>query len=889
MSDLSIKYLKDYTKSNYLVDTINLTFEILAERTIVTNKTKYIRNENSENSLMLDGMAKLIGIKIDNTNLSADNYKLDNNCLTLSNLQDEFELIIITEIYPEQNKACIGLYKTTGGIMTQCEPQGFRLITYYLDRPDVMAYFTTTIIANNNSYPILLSNGNKISEEINGNIKSVSWHDPFKKPCYLFALVAGDFSKRTDIFITKSGRSITLEIYSSHENYKYTAYAMTSLKRAMRWDEDRFNLEYDLDIYMIVIANDFNMGAMENKGLNIFNPKYVLADTETATDSDFIAIESVIGHEYFHNYTGNRVTCRDWFQLSLKEGLTVFRDNEFTGDLHGHSTNRIDEVKRLRQYQFAEDNSPLAHSVRPESYIEINNFYTMTIYEKGQEIVRMYQTLLGREDFTKGLNLYLKDNDGKAATCEDFANSMFKVNNKILDVVNSKQFMLWYSQAGTPSLTVNSNYNRDTLEYTIIFTQHIPDTANQTNKQPMIIPVKFGLFDKLGNELFNIKPISGKYIIHEEGLVLLVDNIHNTFVFNNIKSEVIPSILRNFSAPIKLHTTYTEDDLILLASFDSDDFNRYEAISRLLTNQINRCYTSLINKVALPKISQKLITTLRKVLENNKLSEEFKAICFNLPSYHEILTELTDVEPNLLIKAINHVNIEIGEALFDSFMDIYNLNLTFKYDFNDHGKRRLKNVALAYLLKALSVKTNNPNSLQLIETLCLGQYHNSDNMTDTIAAIACINDLDIPIRHEILDLFYQKWHQNELVMDKWFSIQASSSLINIERLNKLMVNPAFIATNPNKIYALLRTFTLNGLCFNTEEGYSFIAQKVVLIDKFNPQVAGSLVRGFSNVSNLAPRYKILARSVLNHVLENKPSSDVFELTNKIIGGLLPNS
>lgn len=887
MSNLSTKYLKDYQVSNYLVDSISLTFQILDDTVVVSNVAKYYKNndKHSKNHLTLDGSAKLITLLINNQTINSNRVTQENETLIITDLDDSFELTIVTEVNPWQNKACMGLYSTTGGLMTQCEPQGFRKITYYLDRPDVLATFTTTLIANRKAYPVLLSNGNKVDEQIIGENTSVSWHDPFKKPCYLFALVAGDFTKRTDTYTTKSGRQVTLEIYSSADNYKYTMHAVNSLKRAMKWDEDRFNLEYDLDIYMIVIANDFNMGAMENKGLNIFNPKYVLADTQTATDTDFIAIESVIGHEYFHNYTGNRVTCRDWFQLSLKEGLTVFRDNEFTADLHGHSIKRIDEVKSLRQHQFAEDAGPLAHSVRPESYIEINNFYTMTIYEKGQEVVRMYQTLLGRAGFNRGLASYLTINDGKAASCEDFCNAMFESNPDAAKLISQSQFMLWYSQAGTPELIVKSSYNKQTLDYIIEFEQKLPITPNQTDKKPMLIPVKFGLLDHVGREFSRITPSSGKYIIHDDGLVLLIDDLHVSFKFSGITSTPTPSILRHFSAPVKLEYAYTEPELLLLATHDSDEFNRYEAIALILTKQIKQTYAALLSKSTSPILSRELILALRLILENDNLNPEFRAICFSLPSYHDVLTELNSVEPKILVQAINHVGIQLGEALFDSFMNVYNLNLTLKYNFKDHSKRRLKNTALVYMLKALSVKTGNTNSLQLIETLSLGQYHNSDNMTDTIATLNAINDINIPLRTEILSSFYNQWQNNELVMNKWFAIHASSSLITIDQLNRLMVDKAFIATNPNKIYALLRTFTLNASCFNTEDGYSFIAQKIVLIDKFNPQVAGALVRGFSNINKLALRYKTLARNVLSQILENKPSSDVFELVTKIIEGI----
>ena len=881
MNQHTTKYLKDYAPTNYLVDTIDLTFTINDKSVSVTNISKYHKRSDAANSLILNGSAQLDQIKLNDKKLSNTDYELKNDQLILSNAPDEFVLTITTTLDPWQNKSCMGLYASHDSLMTQCEPQGFRKITYYQDRPDLMAIFTTTIIADKDKYPVLLSNGNKIKDEINSTIRSVTWYDPFKKPCYLFALVAGKFFILSDCYTTKSGRPIKLEIYTDDSDLQRSAHAMESLKRAMHWDETRFNLEYDLDCYMIVATNDFNMGAMENKGLNVFNTKYVLADKNTATDTDFIYIEAVIGHEYFHNWTGNRVTCRDWFQLSLKEGLTVFRDHEFTADMHSRGVKRISEVKRLRQFQFPEDSGGLAHSVRPESYIEINNFYTVTIYEKGQEVVRMYQSILGKAGFAKGLALYLHDNDGRAATCEDFCNAMARANNFDLS-----QFMLWYSQAGTPQLSAKGIYNSQTKQYTIEFTQTIPDTPGQTNKQPMLIPVKFGLLDRNCNELSDLKPSSGKYVIHEEGLVLLITDKVNKFIFDNIASQPIPSILRDFSAPVKLEQQYTEQDLLLLAQCDSDEFNRFEAITSIFKLKIKEIYANLVNRHTPPKLNNEFCRALRILLENDNLNPEFRALCFQLPSYGEMLTEIENINPQLLYLAINYLATEIGDALFDSWIEVYNINLTTTYDFNDHNKRSLKNTALAYLLKSLACKLDNQHSLQLIETLVLGQYYNADNMTDVIGALAAINNIDINVRDEILKDFYTKWAGNELVIDKWFAVQALSNTITIDKLNSLMVDPAFIATNPNKIYALLRSFTINGARFHTAAGYEFIADKLVMIDKFNPQVASTLVHGFSDASHLNDECKQLARLTLKNILkQEKLSSDVNELASKILAGL----
>jgi aminopeptidase N len=780
----------------------------------------------------------------------------------------------------------MGLYASGNNLITQCEPDGFRKITFYQDRPDVLAAFTTTIITPDGAFNTILSNGNKIDEShdttTSTNLKIVKWHDPFKKPSYLFALVIGNLASLKDTYTTKSGRKINLEIYTDNiANIARSHHAMQSLKTSMLWDEQRFNLEYDLDTYMIVATNDFNMGAMENKGLNVFNAKYILADKDTATDNDYIMIEAVIGHEYFHNWTGNRVTCRDWFQLSLKEGLTVFRDHEFTSDLHNRGVKRISDVKLLRQSQFPVDAGPLAHSVRPESYMEINNFYTTTIYEKGSEVVRMYQTILGKAGFKQGLSLYLNRHDGEAATCDDFCKAMMDANNFDLS-----QFMLWYSQAGTPVVNVNASYANN--EYTLIFEQIVPDTPEQTNKKPMLIPIKMGLLDKNGHELINITPATGKYVLHDDGLVLLLTENNNTFVFKNIKDKPIPSILRGFSAPVKLNFNYANSERMHLVNHDSDEFNRFEQLQILIRHNIISIYKEISNKNLNPEISPDFWNCCKNLINNINLAPEFRALALQLPTFNELLPFIQEANPQILAKAINSFAIAIGDRLFDSWMEIYNLNLSmdYTYDFNDFGRRSLKNTALFYILKALSAKLNNPNSLQLVETLVLGQYHNAHNMTDSFAVLAATSDLNSDIRELVLNEFYNKWCSNELVIDKWFAIQALSSLITTDKLNKLMVDKAFIATNPNKIYALLRNFTQNGLKFNTEDGYSFIADKIIIIDKFNPHVASVLAQGFNSVVYLSNDYKKHAKTALNRILEQTDlSAAVYEIVSKIISGI----
>lgn len=881
MNNLTPKYLKDYIPSNYLAEKIHLDFIINDDDVLVTTTTHYYKNPLSAktpHTLKLNGNAKLISIALNET--SHTKFTQDEEGITLTDVPEKFTITVLTKLDPWHNKSFMGLYATKGGHMTQCEPEGFRKITYYLDRPDVSAIFTTTITANSTKYPVLLSNGNKVKEDIQGDKKIITWHDPFPKPSYLFALVAGNFDVLKDSFTTKSGRKVALEVYATSEDIGRTKHAMHALKHAMAWDEQRFNLEYDLDTFMIVISNDFNMGAMENKGLNIFNPKYILGNHHTATDTDLINIEAVVGHEYFHNWTGNRVTCRDWFQISLKEGLTVFRENEFIADLHGYSVNRIYQVKILRSIQFAEDSGPLAHPVRPDSYIEMNNFYNTTVYEKGSEIVRMYQTILGKEGFNKGLELYLSRHDGSYAICEDFCLAMSDANK-----IDLSQFMLWYSQAGTPHIKVYTYYNSNTEEYSIEFTQIIPDTVGQTDKQPMLIPIKFGLIDRDGKEITPIVPINGDYVYNDQGLVLLLSQKKQKYVFNRLESHPIPSILRDFSAPVKLGFHYSERELIFLANFDSNGFNRYEAWSRLLISYVKATYNSYMTKQVPAKLSTDIISAGTRILGQEELDPHLKALCLSMPTFNEMLTEIENVNPKILHHALNFVELQLGHELFDSWMELYNLNLHLHYDFKNHHKRALKNTALHYIIKTLTSTIDKPHSLQLIETMILGQYDNADNMTDILAALAAIIDTNCDIREEVLHKFYNKYKKNELLMDKWFNLQATSSLVTIETLNRLMVDKAFVATNPNKIYALLGGFASSSYKFHSLDGYNFISEQIAMIDKFNPQASAHLARSFSRCIYLHPEFKHLAKSTLNNLLSNKLSNDTTEILTKIIEGI----
>ncbi len=865
-----IKYLKDYQQPNYFSQNIRLSFEILSQHVIVKSDTDYQQNASqSSGTLKLSGSAKLLELKVNNTTHS--DYTLANDELVINNLPKEFTLSITTEVDAFNNKSCMGLYASQGNLFTQCEPEGFRKITYYLDRPDVMALFTTTIIAQAQDYPILLSNGNKISEEQlpDGRTKVV-WQDPFKKPSYLFALVAGKFSKIDTIYTTQSGRKVLLEVYSEPESINQCQHCLDSLVRSMRWDEQRFNLEYDLERYMIVASGDFNMGAMENKGLNIFNTKYVLAETKTATDTDFINVEAVVGHEYFHNWTGNRVTCRDWFQLSLKEGLTVFRDQEFTADLHARDVKRIQTVKTLRQNQFPEDASPLAHPVRPASYLEINNFYTMTVYEKGAEVVRMYQTLLGRSGFERGMKLYFERHDGSAVTCDDFCRAMADANNFDLS-----QFMLWYSQAGTPTLKISDSYDSVSQIYTLNIEQQIPDTADMQNKQAMLIPLELGLINNDGQEL-EFEVINGEAIYPEGKAVLLIRKQHNEFKIK-VAQQPTPSLLRGFSAPVILDYAYTPAQLLNLAAHDSDSFNRWEAMQKLYQHAIIALYQNPQNTDA--QIFTQLSNALTKTLQDKQLNPSIQNLISGLPSFGELCAQLKSVNVAKLNQAIVVLKSYLADSLELLWLATYQQNQCLSYDFNDAGKRALKNIALTYLLSS----KNATMYLDLVQK----QYQTADNMTDKLAALIAINDSNDKLRAELLAQFNHEYQNYPLVMDKWFTLQSQSSRADtLEQVKKLTAHPQYDNANPNKLYSLIRAFTANSSHFNSVEGYKFIAAEILRVDKFNSGVSARIAHGFSILTSLAPEYQQLAKPVLSEILATeKLSNDVYELISKTMNQL----
>ena len=857
-------YLKDYKPSDYQIKTVDLRFILNEDITRVISKLQLQRNSDHSNPLVLDGEAlELISVRLDGKDLSTDQYKIDDRSLTIDNVPDQFLLEIETEIDPVANTSLEGLYQSSGNYCTQCEAEGFRKFTYYLDRPDVMAEFTTTIEADKTKYPILLSNGNLIDKgELDNGRHWVRWHDPYKKPCYLFALVAGDLALTSGSYTTSSGREVALEIYTEHHNADRTDHAITSLKRAMKWDEDTFGLKYDLDIYMIVAVDDFNMGAMENKGLNIFNSKYVLATPETATDTDYIGIEAVIGHEYFHNWTGNRVTCRDWFQLSLKEGLTVFRDESFTADLNSPAVKRIDDVRVLRAHQFPEDSGPMAHPVRPASYMEINNFYTMTVYNKGAEVVRLYQTLLGKNGFRKGMDLYFKRHDGQAVTTDDFRNAMADANNTDLS-----QFQNWYDQAGTPELYITEHWDEMTRKYTLNFRQECPPTPEQENKKPFVIPVRTDLIDS-----------DGKSMIKET--VLTMTGKEQQFEFNGLSRQPIPSLLRDFSAPVKLHFDYSNDQLAFLMANDSDSFNQWEAGQRLAMRVLLELVEK-INSSSTLTLDQSLIEAFQKTLISDN-DPALIAEALTLPSESDIAQQMDVVDPEAIYQARLFVRQTLAKNLQTDLQKTYEQNKSkgnYKIDPASMAKRRLQNCTLAYLACLETDKSRQ---------LAMKQFTESKNMTDNLGALHSLVGQESEEREQALAQFYDHFQDDPLVINSWFSIQASASLPStLDTVKALLDHPKFSIKNPNKVRSLIGAFAqMNQRCFHWEDGsgYRFIADQIIKLDPMNPQIASRLVRVFTRWKRFDERRQALMKTELERIKQQAVlSKDVFEIVEKSLG------
>ncbi|UVJ42643.1 aminopeptidase N [Pseudomonas sp. LS1212] len=873
-------YLKDYQAPEYLIDETHLTFELFDDHTLVHAQLVMRRNPVRGPGLpplVLDGQQlELLSLALDDQLLEAGDYQLSDDHLTVQPRAAQFTVDSSVRIHPETNTALEGLYKSSGMFCTQCEAEGFRKITYYLDRPDVMSRFTTTLSADKSSYPVLLSNGNPIaSGPDEGGRHWATWEDPFMKPAYLFALVAGDLWCVEDTFTTMSRRNVALRIYVEPENIDKCQHAMNSLKKSMRWDEEVYGREYDLDIFMIVAVNDFNMGAMENKGLNIFNSSCVLARAETATDAAHQRVEAVVAHEYFHNWSGNRVTCRDWFQLSLKEGFTVFRDAEFSADVNSRTVKRIEDVAYLRTHQFAEDAGPMAHAVRPDSFIEISNFYTLTVYEKGSEVVRMIRTLLGAEGFRKGSDLYFERHDGQAVTCDDFIKAMEDANG-----VDLTQFKRWYSQAGTPRLAVSEHYDDAVKTYSLTFRQSYPATPDKVEKKPFVIPVELGLLDSQGNEL--ALRLAGEAAAAGTTRVLSVSEAEQTFTFVDIAEKPLPSLLRGFSAPVKLSFPYDRDQLMFLMQHDSDGFNRWEA-GQQLSVQVLQELIGQYQQGAELVLDQRLVKALASVLGNETLDQAMVAEMLSLPS-EAYLTEISEVvDVDAIHAAREFARRQLADSLFDALWKRYQTNrevskqTEYVAEAEHFARRSLQNIVLSYLM--LSVKPQ-------VLPATLEQFDACDNMTERLTALAVL--VNSPFEDEkarSLASFADHFQDNPLVMDQWFSVQAASTLPGgLQRVQELMKHPAFNLKNPNKVRALIGAFAGQNLInFHAADGsgYRFLADLVIELNAFNPQIASRQLAPLTRWRKYDSARQALMRGELERILASgELSSDVFEVVSK---------
>ena len=871
-------HLADYRSPAYLVDAIDLHVELDPTRTRVRARLQVRANPNCSEprELHLDGrQLELLHVKLDDRQLLANEYVVDGEGLTLRNVPEQFVLETLVEVNPEANSALEGLYLASGLYCTQCEAQGFRKITYYLDRPDVMARYTTTLVGDRENTPVLLANGNLIdSGVLDDGRHYATFEDPFLKPSYLFAMVAGRLAVIADSFTTLSGRKVSLQIFVEERNRYKCDHAMASLINAMRWDEETYGLEYDLDEYKVVATDDFNMGAMENKGLNVFNSKYVLARPETATDSDFQGIEGVIGHEYFHNWTGNRVTCRDWFQLSLKEGLTVFRDQEFSADMGSKAVKRISDVRLLRNAQFPEDAGPMAHPVRPESYIEINNFYTATIYNKGAEVIRMYQTLLGAEGFRRGLDLYFERHDGQAVTTDDFFAAMTDAS-----AVDFGQFKRWYSQAGTPVLDVSGVYDQDAQEFRLHVRQSCPDTPGQANKQPFLIPLNMGLLDPNGQDL--PLQLAGEALPGEASRTLTVTAAEQTFTFINVPVAPVPSLLRDFSAPVKVHYPYSREGLAFLFAHDSDSFNRWEAGQRLATD-VMLAMVDDIKAGKTPDVAEVFLAAFRSALTDKAADPALLALALTLPGEMELAEAMAVADPGAIHAARDLLRKTLAAELegeFDAVMAAMQDKGLYSLQPQAIGRRSLKNLCLAYLALL-------PDSAA--RQACFEQFAESDNMTDRMAALTSLVYNRLPKWEEALAAFYHQFQEDPLVVDKWFSLQATAPRQEtLAKVLELMEHPAFTMRNPNRVRALVGAFAHgNPACFHdlSGAGYAFVADRVLELDALNPQVASRMVSPLSRWRRYDRARQQLMRQQLERIQGRENlSSDVGEIVQKSLG------
>lgn len=879
-------YLKDYEPPAFLIDATQLRFELWETHTIVRSTLQIRRNiyegmtENA--SLRLDGIElELLSLSVDGQPLRTTQYLISNEKLTVPDVSDQFELECITRIRPQDNTSLEGLYKSRGMFCTQCEAEGFRKITYYLDRPDVMSLFTTEIEADLDKYPVLLSNGNSISQrELASGRHEIVWRDPFRKPAYLFALVAGELACVDDEFTTCSGRHVALKMYVEAKDVDKCAHALSSLKKAMRWDEEVFGREYDLDVFMIVAVDDFNMGAMENKGLNIFNTSCVLANPETTTDLGFQRVEAIVAHEYFHNWSGNRVTCRDWFQLSLKEGFTVFRDAEFSSDMGSRTVKRVEDVALLRTAQFAEDAGPMAHPVRPESYMEISNFYTVTVYEKGAEVVRMLHTLLGPEQFRAGSDLYFERHDGQAVTTDDFVQAMEDVSGQDL-----QQFRRWYSQAGTPELEASGVWNEVDGSYTLTIKQSCPPTPGQGDKSAFHIPIAFALLGEAGSLRLNLQGSDAALDAERADntqMVLHLTEAEQSFVFTGLPERPVPSLLRGFSAPVKLALDYSDDDLLFLMRNDDDGFSRWDASQNLALRELRRLVVAFQNGNAL-QMDSKLVDAYRSLLVDQSLDKAMVALMLSLPSEAYISEVIQPVDVHAIHACREFARREIARSLELELVQVYEANQVsddYRPQADQIAQRALRNTCLAYLALLGTEE-------QIAR--CELQFANADNMTDSYAALRELVSSETDAAHaakqRALDSFYQRWQHESLVINQWLQVQASAQLPGgLETVQSLLSHEAYDASNPNKVRSVVGAFCGQNLInFHNPDGsgYQFLVDQVIELNAKNPQIASRLLGPLSKWRKYTTPLREKMIEALRKVEAHEDlSKDVYEVVSK---------
>jgi aminopeptidase N len=876
MDQTKTTFLSDYSPPDFFIEKVNLHFTLDEASTKVRSCLSFFRNsakQNQPSGLVLQGeQLELLAISLNGIALRADEYQLTETELIIPNVPNDFTLIIENKIKPNKNTALSGLYVSRGIFCTQCEAEGFRRITYFLDRPDVLASYKTTIVADKTKYPVLLSNGNKIAyEELKNNQHSITWEDPFKKPCYLFALVAGNLEFIQDEFVTQSHKKITLQIFFEQAQRDKCQHAMDALKKAMRWDEQHYGREYDLAIFMIVVIDDFNMGAMENKGLNIFNAQTVLANPQTATDSDYNHVTKVVGHEYFHNWTGNRITCRDWFQLSLKEGLTVFREQEFSASVGNPVIERIQTVKLLRDLQFPEDAGPLAHPVQPDSYIEINNFYTTTIYEKGAELIRMMKLLVGEHRFRKAMDLYFTRYDGQAITIDDFITVIEETS-----AYDLKQFRYWYKQAGTPQLDIRYHYDPEIKVFSFTVKQSCPPTPLQLQKNPFYIPLSIALFDSAGEAI----PLqfAGEETKHdgETQRILIIDKPEQHFRFVNISMQVTPSVLRNFSAPVKLKIDYRDEDLAFLIRHDNDGFNRWDAALQLVSRIILRRSGA---EDAQHRAITLLVNAYHELFKNVPQENGLLAELLNLPSESYFAEQMKIIDVESIHYERKKLRQCIAEFLRNPLLKIYKNYQNFpsyKLDETAQMQRKLKNVGLSYLMLLNHSE---------IQALCVTQYQTADNMTDSICALTELVNHNSPESPAFLNDFYKKWQDDPLVICKWFALQARAPhQKTLAKVKELIAHAAFDWKNPNKIRSLIGVFCAeNQLQFHqiSGEGYRFLTEQVLYLDKLNPQIAARLLRPLTRWKRFDETRRQLMHEQLEQIVKFPGLSvDVYEIASK---------